>query len=214
MKIALIGASGFLGTYILKEALRRGHWVTAIVRHPDKISIQDPALSAKKGDVLNENEVAALTEGHDAVISAYNPGWNEPDIYNIQIKGYKSIINGVKRARVKRLLAIGGAGSLEVSPGKQLVDSPDFPEQWKGGSQAMRDVLNMLKDEKELNWTFLSPAITIQPGERTGKFRLGTDQPVMNDKGESTISAGDLAAAILDEIESPQYIRQRFTLGY
>ena len=132
MKIALIGGTGFVGSAILKEALDRGHEVTAIVRHPEKLQAH-PKLQAKKGDVYNVDEVARLVSGHDAVISAFNPGWSDPDIYNHQVKGTEAIIKGVKQASVKRLLFVGGAGSLEVKPGVQLVDTPEFPKEWKQG---------------------------------------------------------------------------------
>jgi uncharacterized protein len=126
MKIAVIGATGFVGSAILKEALDRGHEVAAIVRNPDKLA-PHAKLHPKKGDVYNEDEVARLVTGHDAVISAFNPGWSNPDIYNQQVKGTRAIINGVKKAGVKRLLFVGGAGSLEVKPGVQSVDLPEFP---------------------------------------------------------------------------------------
>jgi putative NADH-flavin reductase len=126
MKIALIGATGYVGPYLLHEALQRGHDVTAIVRNPEKITVENPHLTVVKGDVLNENEVAELVAGHDAVISAYNSGWQNPNIYNENMVGYQAIQNGVKKAGVKRLLVIGGAGSLEAAPGLQLVDTPSF----------------------------------------------------------------------------------------
>ena len=127
MKIALIGATGFVGSAILKEALDRGHEVTAIVRHPEKLQ-PHAKLRPQKGDVYNNDEVARLVAGHHAVISAFNPGWSNPDIYNQQVKGTEAIIKGVKQAGVKRLLFVGGAGSLEVKPGVQSVDTPEFPE--------------------------------------------------------------------------------------
>lgn len=217
MKIVLIGASGFVGSHLLTEALQRGHQVTAVVRHPEKITVSHPNLTVKKGDVLNEDEVAALVAGQDAVISAYNPGWHNPRIYEEFLEGAQAIQRGVKKAGVKRLLTIGGAGSLEIAPGVQLVDTPQFPAEYKAGATAARDYLNILKQETDLDWTFLSPAILMHPGiktGRTGKYRTGTNQPVFNDKQESTISVEDLSVAILDEIENSQFIRQRFTVAY
>ncbi|MBS1687325.1 MAG: NAD(P)-dependent oxidoreductase [Bacteroidetes bacterium] len=214
MKLALIGASGFVGTQLLKEALHRGHTVTAIVRHPDKITIKDDNLTVKQGDVLNETATAALLTGHDAVISAYNAGWSNPDIYNDFIKGSQAIENAVVNSGVKRLLVVGGAGSLEIAPGKQLVDTPEFPAEWKSGALAARDYLNMLKKNNTLDWTFVSPAIMLHPGERTGKYRIGQDQPVFDVNGKSEISAEDLAVAILDEAEQPKFIKKRFTAAY
>ncbi|HEU5091900.1 MAG TPA: NAD(P)-dependent oxidoreductase [Nitrospira sp.] len=213
MKIALIGATGFVGSAILKEALERGHEVTAIVRHPDELQAH-PKLHAKKGDVYSTDEVARLISGHDAVISAFNPGWSDPEIYNHQVKGTESIIKGVKQAGVKRLLFVGGAGSLEVKPGVQSVDLPQFPAEYKQGALATRDALNMLRKETSLEWSFLSPSADLSPGQRTGKFRLGKDQLLKDAKGESRVSVEDYAVAMLDEAERPAHIRQRFTVGY
>jgi putative NADH-flavin reductase len=213
MKIALIGATGFIGSAVLREALDRGHQVTGIQRHPEELP-QDPNLVPRRGDVRDEAETAALVAGHEAVISAYSPGRDVSDIYQQHITGYRAIIDGVKQAGVKRLLVVGGAGSLEVAPGLQLVDSPEFPEEWKPGSLATREVLYLLRDEPELEWTFLSPSGTIAPGKRTGQFRLGTDQLLVDADGESRISLEDYAVAMVDELEDPQHIRQRFTVGY
>ena len=214
MKVALIGASGFVGTQVLKEALRRGHEVLAIVRHPEKISITDPKLTVKKGDVWNIAETAALLKGNDAVISAYNPGWGDADIYNNFIKGAEAIQQATKNAGVKRLLVIGGAGSLEIKPGVQLVDTAEFPAEWKQGALAAREYLNILKKEHDLDWTFLSPAIILHPGERTGKYRIGTDQPLFDKNNKCEISVEDLAVALIEELENRSFIKKRFTVAY
>ncbi len=213
MKIALIGATGFVGSAILKEALDRGHEVAAIVRNAGKLTPHGK-LHTKKGDVYKEDEVVRLVTGHDAVISAFNPGWSNPDIYNQQVKGARSIINGVKKAGVKRLLFVGGAGSLEVKPGVQSVDLPEFPSEYKQGALATREALNMLRNEPTLDWSFLSPSADLFPGQRTGQFRLGTDQLLANAQGESRISVEDYAKAMIDEVEKPMHIRRRFTVGY
>lgn len=213
MKIALIGATGFVGSAILKEALYRAHEVTAIVRNPDTLTPHEK-LRPMKGDVYNEDEVVRLVAGHDAVISAFNPGWRNPDIYSQQIKGTHSIINGVKKSGVKRLLFVGGAGSLEVTPGVQSVDMPGFPAEYKQGALATREALNMLRKESGLEWSFLSPSADLFPGQRTGRFRLGTDQLLTNAQGESRISVEDYAMAMINEVEKPQHIRRRFTVGY
>jgi putative NADH-flavin reductase len=213
MKIAVIGASGQIGAFIRDEALARGHQVTAIVRHPEKITVQNPLLTVVKADVLKD-EVGELVKGHDAVISAYNPGWSNPDIYDEQIEGYKAIISGVKKSGIKRLLVVGGAGTLEVAPGIQLLDTVSFPEQVKKGVLATRETLYMLREEKELGWAFLSPPSSIAPGERTGHYRVGKDQLLKNKEGESRISTQDYAVAMLDELENPQHIRERFTVAY
>ena len=212
MKIAIIGATGFIGSVILQEALQRGHQVTAIVRHPEKLPVH-PALSAQKGDITNEMETAARLAGQAAVISSYSPG-NGGDVYQQYISSYHSIIHAMKTAGVKRLLVTGGAGSLEVAPGVQLVDTPAIPGEWKAGVLGLREVLYLLRAEPDLEWTFLSPSATIAHGERTGQFRLGGDQLLVDTSGQSHISVEDYAIAMLDELENPQHIRQRFTVGY
>jgi len=166
-----------------------------------------------KADILKDT-VDELVKGHDAVISAYNPGWSNPEIYNEQIEGYKAIISGVKKSRIKRLLVVGGAGTLEVAPGVQLLDTVTFPENIKGGVLATREVLYMLRKEKELEWTFLSPPSSIAAGERTGHYRVGKDQLLKNKEGESKISTQDYAVAMLDELQHPQHIRERSTVAY
>src|SRR5690349_7023857 len=213
MNIALIGATGFVGAAILQEALNRGHEVTAIVRNPEQLQAH-PKLRAQKGDVYNDDELARLLAGQDAVISAFNPGWSNPDIYNQQLRGTKAIISGVKKAGIKRLLFVGGAGSLEVRPGIQSVDLPAFPAEYKQGALATREALTTLRQETSLEWSFLSPSADLFPGRRTGEFRLGTDQLLKDANGESRISVQDYAMAMIDELEKPKHIRRRFTVGY
>ena len=213
MKIALIGATGFVGSAILKEALDRGHEVTAIVRHPEKLQ-PHPKLHPQKGDVYAADEAARMVAGHGAVISAFNPGWTNPDIYKQQVKGTEAIINGVKQAGVKRILWVGGAGGLEIKPGVQSVDTPEFPKDWKQGSLATREALNMLRKESSLDWSYLAPSADLSPGQRTGKFRLGTDQLLKDTNGQSRISVEDYAMAMINEVEKPAHIHQRFTVGY
>ena len=213
MKIALIGATGFVGSALLQEALERGHEVTAIVRHTEKLP-PHARLHPQQGEVYNADDVTRLVAGHDAVISAFNPGWANPDIYNLQVKGTQSIINGVKKAGIKRLLFVGGAGSLEVKPGVQALDLPGFPAEYKQGALATREALNLLRKESTLDWSFLSPSADLFPGQRTGTFRLGTDQMLSDANGQSRISTQDYAVAMLDEVERPAHIRQRFTVGY
>lgn len=217
MKIAIIGASGFVGSHLVQEALNRGHQVTAIARHPESLKITHANLSVKKGDAFNADEIAGLVKGHDVVLSAYNSGWQNPRIYEDFIAGSESIQKGVKASGVKRLITVGGAGSLEVAPGVQLVDTPQFPAEYKRGAQAARDYLNIIKKEQELEWTFFSPAILMHQGitdGRTGKYRLGADQPVFDAKGESRLSVEDLSVALLDEVENRKFIRKRFTAAY
>ena len=213
MKVAIVGATGYVGSRLLSEALNRGHRVTAIVRNPEKLP-QHPQLSVAKCDVSNEDAVAEAVAGHDAVISAFNPSRTRRDNNIPQIGTIRSLIAGMKRAGVKRLLVVGGAGSLEVAPGLQLVDTPDFPPNWKAGSLATREVLHILRSEQELEWSFLSPSAVLEPGQRTDKFRLGTDQLLIDSAGQSRISLEDYAVAMIDELESPKHIRRRFTVGY
>jgi putative NADH-flavin reductase len=217
MKVALLGATGFVGSALLAEALNRGHEVTAIVRHPEKLELRN-GLAAVRGDVNDTDGLASLIAGHDALISAFNPGWTpgtpRPEMYDEQVRGTKSIIAAVKQANIKRILWVGGAGELEVAPGVRLIDTPEFPEWVKPGSRATSEALAMLRNEPELEWSFLTPSATLEPGERTAKFRLGGAQLLVDAKGESQISVQDYAVAMLDELERPAHIRQRFTVGY
>lgn len=214
MKIALIGATGFVGSAILPEALRRGHAVTALARTPSKIAAQ-PQLAVVRADVLDAAQVAAAVAGHDAVISAYNAGWKNPDLYAEMMRGTRAILDGVARAGVKRLLLVGGAGSLYVAPGVQAVDTPQFPAEWKEGARAARDALELVRSETALDWSFVSPAVILEPGPSRGAFRLGGDTPLLQPDGQPAhLTVGDLAVAIVDEIESPRHLRQRFTVAY
>lgn len=217
MKIALIGATGFVGETILNELLNRGQEVTALLRNPAKLNLQDEKLHVVQVDVLNTNSFVKAIQGFDLVISSYNAGWTNPNLYEDFLKGSKAIQEGVKRAGVKRLLVIGGAGSLYTAEGLQIVDTPEFPSDWKPGAKAARDYLNILKEEKELDWTFISPAPEMHhglPRERKGVYRTGTEFPVTDDTGRSWITVDDLAVAIVDEALNPKHIRQRFTVAY
>jgi putative NADH-flavin reductase len=213
MKVALIGATGFMGSAILEEFLRRGHSVTAIVRDPSKLPARK-GLVVKRGDVLQAHDVEALASKQDALVSAYNAGWKNPNLYKEYMAAVHSIVAGLHKSGVKRLVAVGGSGSLEERPGVQFVDDPNFPAQWKQGALAARDMLNVLRKEGALEWTVLSPPPSVGPGPRTGKYRVGKDQPVTDDEGESQISVEDLAVAIVDEVETPHHVRARFTVGY
>ncbi|MDQ6478216.1 NAD(P)-dependent oxidoreductase [Dyadobacter sp. LHD-138] len=217
MKVALIGATGFVGSHVLTELTNRGHEVTAIVRDPSKVTLSSPLLTVKQGDVFNTEELAAIFKGNDIVISAYNPGWTNPNIYADFLKGSASIQEATKKSGVKRYLTVGGAGSLEIAPGLQLVDTPEFPEAYKPGATAAREYLNILKNETELDWTFLSPAIEMHQGTagvRRGTYRTALNNPVFDENGRSILSVEDLAVAIVDETEQPKYIKKRFTAAY
>jgi putative NADH-flavin reductase len=202
VKVALIGASGQGGSRLLAELSRRGHRVTAIARNPEKIG-ELPGVTAVKGDVFDKAGLAALIKGHDAVISAVHFTASDP----------KLLIDAVKESGVKRYFVVGGAGSLEVAPAVKLVDTPQFPAAYTPEATKGGEFLDLLRQEKRLDWTFLSPSAVVAPGERTGKFRLGKDVLLTNDKG-SSISWEDYAIAAVDELEKPAHIRQRFTVGY
>lgn len=208
MKLILFGATGMIGNRILKEALQRGHQVTAVVRDPSRFRVEDFRVNAVKGDVLDPTSVAEAVRGHDAVLSAIGPG------ADVIVGAARSLLEGLQRAGVKRLVIVGGAGSLDVAPGKLFVDALDFPAEYLDQAQAGCEALNIYRQNETIDWTFVSPATWITPGERTGKFRLGNDQLLCDAKGESHISAEDYAIAFLDEVESPRHIRCRFTVAY
>lgn len=208
MKIALFG-TGMIGSRIAREALSRGHQVTVVARTPGKLP-KDLAVREVRGDARDVDSIVQAVRGHDAVISAVGAGTGEQSGL---LAATRALLQGVKQAGVPRLLVVGGAGSLEVKPGVQLVDLPDFPAAYKAPALAHREVLNLVR-QADLDWTYLSPAAVIAPGERTAKFRLGGDQLVADAKGESRISAEDYAVAMVDEVEQPRHIRKRFTLGY
>ena len=216
MKIALIGATGFVGTAVLAELLQRGHDVTALVRHPSKVPAL-PHVQARALDAFDADAVATAVRGHDAVISAFNPGWDVPELYAQFMKGSAAIDAGVAQAGVKRLLVVGGAGSLFVAPGVQMVDTPEFashvPANVIPGAKAARDALTALRGNTALDWTFLSPPALLAPGERTGRYRVGGEQLLMAGEAPAGISVADLAVAIVDEIETPRHMRARFTVA-
>jgi len=213
MKIALIGATGFVGSALLNELATRGHQITAIARNP----AENDKAAWVKADVTKPEELAKVLENHDAVISAYNPGWTNPNIYEDFISGSKSIQQAVKNSGVKRYITIGGGGSLFVAPGVQAVDTPDFPKEYYPGATAARDYLNIIRDEKDLDWAFFSPAFEMHQGittGRTGKYRLGLENPVFDADNRSILSVEDLAVVIADEVENPKHHQQRFTAAY
>jgi putative NADH-flavin reductase len=203
MKIAVIGASGNAGSRISAELARRGHSVTAIARHPEKIAAQ-ANVTATRGDVMDQAGLARLLAGHDVAISSVHFLASDP----------AKLIGAAKESKVGRYLVVGGAGSLEVAPGVRLVTTPGFPVAYKAEAEKGAAFLDLLRAETELNWTFLSPSALFTAGERTGKFRLGNDQLLTSADGKSSISFEDFAVALADEIERPAHIRRRFTVGY
>lgn len=213
--VTLIGASGFVGTAILNELLARGHRVTAVVRNPGKISIKSPSLTVVQADVTDTSALVAACKGRDAVISAYNPGWTNPNIYEETLRNYPLILEAVRQSGVRRLLCVGGAGTLFCAPGLRVVDSGVIPDAIMGGVRSLGEFyLNTLMNEKEIDWIFFSPAGTLEPGKRTGKFRLGKDDLIVDENGNSHISVEDYAVAMVDELENPKHHYERFTIGY
>jgi putative NADH-flavin reductase len=213
MKIALIGATGFVGSNILNELSNRNHDITAIARNPKK----DSKVNWVAVDIFDTDALAEILKGNDVVINAYNPGWANPKIYDDFINGSKSIQEAVKKSGVKRFITIGGAGSLFVAPNLQAVDTPDFPKEYHAGATAARDYLNIIKEEKELDWAFFSPAFEMHQGittGRTGKYRLGLENPVFDENQRSILSGEDLAVVIADETENPKHHQIRFTAAY
>jgi putative NADH-flavin reductase len=204
MKVAVLGASGKGGSEITKELVSRGHEVVAIARNPDKLPT-GPGITAKQGDVSNEDELAALIRGADAVISAVH--------FNIPASTF---LNATRKAGVNRLLVMGGAASLNTADGTRLYDSPHFPDFLKPIVKPAIDFLDDLRKDAGTDWTFFSPAQNIFEGERKGpgSFRLGKDNLVTDDKGESNISYADYAIAMVDELEQRNNSRSRFTVGY
>lgn len=211
MKIALFGAGGMVGSRIAQEALDRGHELTAVSRDPMKLTLEHPRLHKLTGDALDPASVTAAVLGQHAVISAFGPG-HHGDPQDV-VRAARALIAGVKAAGVKRLLVVGGAGGLEVKPGLQLVDSPDFPAAWKPIALAHREALGVYRGA-DLDWTYLAPAALIQPGARTGHYRTDSAALLTDAKGESRISAEDYAVAMLDELERPKHPRARFTAAY
>lgn len=203
MKIAVAGASGRAGSRITAELAGRGHQVTGIARNPDKI-LAHPNVTAAKGDANDRAELARLWAGHDVAISSIHFSASDAE----------TLIGAAKDSGVSRYLVVGGAGSLEVAPGVRLVTTPGFPAAYKAEAEKGAAFLDRLRQEKELDWTFLSPSAMIDFGSRTGKFRLGTDQLLVDAEGKSFISFEDFAVAMADEIERPAHRRARFTVGY
>ena len=213
--VVLIGASGFVGTAILNELLNRGHKVTAIVRDPAKVTASNPNLKVIQADVTDNDVLIEASKGKDAVISAYNPGWKNPNIYEETLKNYPLIVDSVKKAGVERLLIVGGAGTLFYAPGKMVMDADDVPAKLLPGIKSLGEFyLNTLRKENDIDWIFLSPAANMTPGERTGKFRIGKDDLVVDVNGDSNISVEDYAVAMVDELEQKHHHKERFTIGY
>lgn len=212
MKIAIIGASGFIGSALTTEALSRGHQVKALVSRPERLELA-AGLTAEKVDVLDTAALALALSGMDLVLSAFS-GHKESDVASYYVQGFKSILAASTEAKVPRLLVVGGAASLEYAPGQILLNSPDFPAAYLGSAQGAYQALQLLKTQRQQDWSYLSPAAEIFPGEKTGHFRLGQDQLLTDDNGKSRISTADYAVAMLDEAEQNLHANQRFCVAY
>lgn len=212
MKIALVGASGFIGSAIRKEALSRNHNVRALVSDPSKLQ-SEANLDIQQTDVLDTEQLAQQLRGQDVVVSAFS-GHAKADIYGYCLKGIRSLVDAVRTAGVPRLLLVGGAGSLEVKPGVQLLDTPEFPAPWKATAEGARAALRTLRELPDVDWTVLSPPPHVHPGTRTGSYRTGLDSVIQGDRGPADISLEDYAVAMADEAEAAKHRRQRFTVAH
>ena len=216
--VVLIGATGFVGSAILNELIERGHKVTAIVRNLESAKVKNPLIEYVVADATNPSELARIAKGKDAVISAYNPGWTNPRQYEETLENYPKIVDGAKQSGVRRLLIVGGAGTLFVKPGVRLVDTGTLPEAWLPGVKSLGEFyLNTLIHEQDIDWIFFSPAGNLgnmTTGMRTGKYRLGKDDMLFDEKGESFISVEDYAVAMVDELEQENHHKERFTAAY
>lgn len=213
--VLLIGATGFVGSAVLNELVSRGHKVTAVVRNIEKVA-KSALVDAVKEDVANVDAIAKLAEGKDAIISAYNPGWTNPDIAALISENYPKILSAAKKSGVERLLIVGGAGTLFCAPGLRVVDSGAIPAEIMGGVRPLGDFyLNTLMNENDIDWVFFSPAgVFDQQGKKTGNYRLGKDDLIVDAEGNSHISVQDYADAMVNELEKPTHHKERFTIGY
>ena len=214
----LIGASGFVGSAILEEALNRGHKVTALVRNPEKIQVKNENLTVLAVDATDVEALSKVVAGKDAVISAYNPGWGNPRLYEEILENYPKIIEGVKKAGVQRLLVVGGAGVLYVQPGMRLMDSGTLPAELMPAVKGEGELfLNVLSKDNDIDWVYFAPPANLGnmgKGIRTGKYRLGTDTLLVDEKGDSFISVEDYAVAMIDELEQEAHHKALFTAAY
>ena len=213
--VLLIGATGFVGSAVLNELVSRGHKVTAVARNVEKVA-KSELVDVVKEDVANVDAIAKLAEGKDAIISAYNPGWTNPDIATLISENYPKILSAAKKSGVERLLIVGGAGTLFCAPGLRVVDSGAIAEEIMGGVRPLGDFyLNTLMNENDIDWVFFSPAgVFDQQGKKTGNYRLGKDDLIVDAEGNSHISVQDYADAMVNELEKPAHHKERFTIGY
>lgn len=213
MKIALFGASGWIGGVVAREALGRGHALTAVVRDPSRLALAGQQLTVVTGDALNPASVASVVAGHDAVVAAI--GGRRGGNHQIVPAAACALLTGLPKAGVERLLWVGGGGSLEVAPGIRVVDTPKFPIERKAEALAQVEALNVFRSSTgDVQWSYLSPPAIIEPGQRTGRYRTGGDQLLTDERSVSRISVEDYAVALVDEVERPTHVRQRFTVAY
>lgn len=212
MRITVFGASGDVGSRVVREAVARGHEVTAVGRNPARLADSPAGVIVRQGDASNVEDVAALSAGQDLVISATRPVPGSEHELAIAAKG---LLAGAAASGV-RLLVVGGASSLILpgSPGTTVVDGPGFPDELRPIALACSEQYDVFRADTVVDWTYVSPPAVLEPGERTGQFRLGRDELIVDAVGNSSISMEDLAIALLDEAERPQHPRTRFTLGY
>lgn len=213
MRVLVFGATGNIGRCIVAELLSRSHEVTGVSRKAAG-SAATPGLTMKTGDVTDPGTVIDLVPGHQAVASAVGPTLGVDNDEEILLGATRSLIAGLRKTDVRRLVVLGGAGSLETAPGQRVVDNPHFPEMWKANALAQGAALELYREVDDLDWTFVSPAAMIEPGERTGKYRVGGDQLMVDAEGHSRISIEDYAAAFVDELESGSAIRRRISVAY
>ena len=216
MNFAVIGATGYVGDAVVRELAARGHNITAFARNPAKV-LAAANVRAVAADVTAADFAAQLV-GFDAVVSAFNPGWTNPNIGRDFRDGYAAILAAAKSAGVPYLLIVGGAGSLYIAPGVQVIDTPDFPKEIYDGANAARDLLTELRGRNDLNWAFISPPICLgadggHSEDRTGKYRLGQDDALMDGDAPAGISVADLAIAIADDVAQKAHLHQRFTVA-
>jgi uncharacterized protein len=210
MKLIMFGPTGTIGSRILNEALQRGQTLTAITRDPSRFSVSHKNLTVVAGNALDPASVATLATGHDAVLSAMGPGGSSAVTI---VQAAQALIGGLSQAGIRRLIVVGGAGTLDVAPGVRLIDSPNFVEEYRPLAIAHLEAYNLYQ-ASNLDWSFVCPAPEIAPGDRTGNFQVGADRLLTNENGESRISAEDYAIAFMDEVEQSKYLHHRMTVAY
>lgn len=215
MRLVIFGGGGMIGRPIIEEALRRNHEVIAVDPFPDRIPIRNPNLTIMQTDVYSVDRISELVKKADAVIVSHNPAFEQPDLFDSVLQVYPFILEGVKEAGVPRILFVGEAGTLYVKPGIMLMDTGTLPDEEASGIRMLGGFyLDVLKHEHEIDWVYFSPAASIVPADKTGRYRYGQDDLIVNPEGLSLISTGDYASALIDEIDAPVHHQERFTIGY